>query len=214
MRCPTCNSGRLQVVDTREAAAATRRRRACQDCGNRFTTYERRDAYVCPHCGADEARVESSEVTPQRALRRHRRCAACGRGYQTLERLARMDIRVLKADGRSEIFNWGKLYRSIMIAGTKRPISSAWAEAAAIQIENELLGRDALDVESKRIADMVMERLVTLDEVAYVRYASSYFGEGGIPEMLETINESRRRREQTQIERTNLPLVPADSRDA
>ena len=213
MRCPACTSARLQVVDTREAADATRRRRACQECGHRFTTYERRDAYTCPHCGRDEARIESWEVTPQRAVRRHRRCAECGRGYQTLERLARMDIRVLKADGRSEPFNWGKLYRSIMIAGTKRPISSDWAEATAIRIENELLSHDAFDVDSKQIADMVMERLVTLDEVAYVRYASSYFGEGGIPEMLETISESRLRRERTEIERTTLPLVPEEPED-
>lgn len=210
MRCPACASGQLQVVDTREAADAMRRRRACQDCGHRFTTYERRDLYKCPHCGHEEARLESSALTPQGALRRQRRCAACGRGYQTLERLARMDVQVLKADGRSEAFNRGKLYRSIMIAGAKRPISSDWAETTAIQIENELLSRDALDVESKRIADMVMERLVSLDEVAYVRYASSYFGEGGIPELLETINESRRRRERTEIERTTIPLVPAD----
>ncbi len=214
MRCPACTSARLQVVDTREAADATRRRRACQECGHRFTTYERRDIYVCPHCGHDEARIELWELTSQGTLRRHRRCAACGQGYQTLERLARMDIRVLKADGRSEPFNRGKLYRSIMIAGTKRPITSAWAEEAAIQIENELLSRDAPDVPSKDIADLAMERLVTLDEVTYVRYASGYFGAGGVQEMLETINESRQRRERTEIERTNLPLVPADTDDA
>jgi len=61
------------------------------------------------------------------------------------------------------------------------------------------------------IAEMVMERLVTLDEVAYVRYASSYFEEGGISEMLDVINEARRRRERTEIERTNLRLVPSDT---
>ena len=146
-------------------------------------------------------------------MRRRRRCADCGLGYQTLERLARMDVRVVKDDGRSEPFNRGKLYRSIMIAGTKRPVTSSWAEEAAIEIENELLGRETLDVPSKQIAGLVMERLVTLDEVTYVRYASGYFGEGGVQEMLETINESRQRRERTEIERTNLPLVPADSDD-
>ena len=213
MRCPSCSSGRLQVVDTREAADATRRRRACHECGHRFTTYERRDIFACPHCGHGEARIESWELTSQGAMRRHRRCADCGLGYQTLERLARMDVRVVKDDGRSEPFNRGKLYRSIMIAGTKRPVTSSWAEEAAIEIENELLGRETLDVPSKQIAGLVMERLVTLDEVTYVRYASGYFGEGGVQEMLETINESRQRRERTEIERTNLPLVPADSDD-
>lgn len=213
MRCPSCSSGRLQVVDTREAADATRRRRACQECGRRFTTYERREIFTCPHCGHDEARIETWESTSQGTMRRRRRCADCGLGYQTLERLARMDIRVVKDDGRSEPFNRGKLYRSIMIAGTKRPVTSDWADEAAIEIENELLSRETLDVPSTHIADLVMERLVTLDEVTYVRYASGYFGEGGVQEMLDTINESRRRRERTEIERTNLPLVPADADD-
>ena len=213
MRCPACASARLQVVDTREAADATRRRRACHDCGHRFTTYERRDIFACPHCGHDEARIESWELTSQGTLRRHRRCADCGLGYQTLERLARMDVRVVKDDGRREPFNRGKLYRSIMIAGTKRPVTSSWAEEAAIQIENQLLGRESLDVPSKQIADLVMERLVMLDEVTYVRYASGYFGEGGVQEMLETITESRLRRERTEIERTTLPLVPEEPED-
>ncbi len=41
MRCPNCNSGATRVIDSREAAEAIRRRRRCEECGHRFTTYER-----------------------------------------------------------------------------------------------------------------------------------------------------------------------------
>ena len=94
-----------------------------------------------------------------------------------------------------------------MVAGAKRPIESDWAEDTVNDIENTILTGDRLEVSSKRIADMVMERLLAVDEVAYVRYASSYFEAGGIQEMLDVINDTDRRRERTEIERTNLPLV-------
>ena len=123
-----------------------------------------------------------------------------------------MEVRVLKSHGRTESFNRGKLYRSVMVAGAKRPIESDWAEDTVNDIENTILTGDRLEVSSKRIADMVMERLLAVDEVAYVRYASSYFEAGGIQEMLDVINDTDRRRERTEIERTNLPLV-ADELD-
>lgn len=41
MRCPYCGSGQSRVIDTRDAGQGTRRRRECQGCGQRFTTYER-----------------------------------------------------------------------------------------------------------------------------------------------------------------------------
>jgi transcriptional repressor NrdR len=45
MRCPYCGAEETRVVDSRpaEAGATIRRRRECEACGNRFTTYERRE---------------------------------------------------------------------------------------------------------------------------------------------------------------------------
>jgi transcriptional repressor NrdR len=40
MKCPFCGSG-SHVVDTREVSEAIRRRRECDTCAQRFTTYER-----------------------------------------------------------------------------------------------------------------------------------------------------------------------------
>ncbi len=43
MRCPFCGNADTQVKDSRatEDNSAIRRRRACPDCGGRFTTFER-----------------------------------------------------------------------------------------------------------------------------------------------------------------------------
>ncbi len=211
MRCVQCESPRLHVVDSRNAGQAIRRRRACEACGARFTTYERRESYVCPRCGADDARVQASTRTDAGTARR-RRCGACSFRFETLERLAHLEVRVRKAGGGSEPFNRGKLYRSIMVAGAKRPaVSSTWAEATVNDIDRSVLDSGASEVASARVASLVMERLVTRDEVAYVRYASSYFEQDGIQEMLDVINQSRRVREQMEIERSNLPLVPSDA---
>jgi transcriptional repressor NrdR len=43
MRCPRCNSEGTRVIDSRdlEAGSTIRRRRECETCAYRFTTYER-----------------------------------------------------------------------------------------------------------------------------------------------------------------------------
>ena len=56
MRCPYCNGERTQVKDSRptEESAAIRRRRICDDCGGRFTTFERvqlREIFVIKRSG-------------------------------------------------------------------------------------------------------------------------------------------------------------------
>ncbi len=210
VRCPSCESPSLQVVDSREAADAVRRRRACQDCGHRFTTYERRGVFNCPRCLEDDSRIEKT-MSISGGTSRHRKCGGCGFVYETHERLVGLEVHVLKASGRRERFHRGKLYRSVMVAGAKRDIESPWAESVVNEIENTIVEGGQSEVSSKLIARMVMERLVSQDEVAYVRYASSYFEAGGIAEMLDVINETRHRRERTEIERTNLRLVPSET---
>ncbi len=43
MRCPFCESEETKVIDSRhtEEGNAIRRRRECEQCGKRFTTYEK-----------------------------------------------------------------------------------------------------------------------------------------------------------------------------
>lgn len=41
MKCPYCKNDCTRVVDKRDSDTASRRRRECESCGKRFTTYER-----------------------------------------------------------------------------------------------------------------------------------------------------------------------------
>ncbi len=206
MRCPTCDSEHLQVVDSRDTPEAVRRRRQCEN-GHRFTTYERREVFACPRCGQDDSRIEVVELDAG-GVRRQRRCGECGHVYGTEERAARTDVSVIKADGRREPFNRDKLFRALRTAVTKRPVSIEHIQAAVDAIQSELGDEGRAEVTSSRIAAMALERLVELDEVAYVRFASSYLEAGGIDRMQEVIEETLRRRELRSIRRTHVPLVP------
>jgi transcriptional repressor NrdR len=131
MRCPFCGSRETRVLDKRDSedVALTRRRRECQGCGGRFTTFER------------------PEVTT---------------------------LMVAKKDGRRQAFDRAKLRGSIQTACAKRPISAETIERLVDQIETELRSRDALEVPSSVIGDLVVEKLRVLDHVAYIRFASVY----------------------------------------
>ena len=206
MRCPHCGSTNLQVIDSREAPEAVRRRRECEH-GHRFTTYERHEAFVCPRCGAAESRLEQVEPTA-RGVQRRRRCAECGLNYVTVERFERSDLSVVKSDGRREPFNRDKLFQSLRSACAKRPVPVERIQVAVDDIETALFDSNRAEIESGEIATMVVERLISLDEVAYVRYASGYLEAGGIDGLLDVIREALRRRELESIRRTHIPLVP------
>ncbi len=206
MRCPTCDSKHLQVVDSRDIPEAVRRRRAC-DNGHRFTTYERRDVFGCPRCGQDDSRIEVVKLEAG-GVRRQRRCGECGHAYGTEERAALTDVSVIKDDGRREPFNRDKLFRALRTAAAKRPVSIDRIQAAADDIQARLVDDGRAEVTSRRIAEMALERLVELDEVAYVRFASGYLEAGGIDRMQDVIDETLRRRELQGIRRTHAPLVP------
>ena len=60
MRCPYCAHDETQVVETRESdeGDVVRRRRRCQQCDKRFTTYERAEIALPAVVKKDGARVE------------------------------------------------------------------------------------------------------------------------------------------------------------
>lgn len=209
LRCPECGTDRLQVVDSREAPDAVRRRRECIE-GHRFTTYERCEVFSCPRCSATETRVEDTDVGA-RGVARTRRCGRCGLIFGTIEGLVRPDIFVIKADGRHEPFSGGKLFGAVRAACSKRPVATEELLMLADGIETELRDTGQTEVRSALLAEMVLERLQPLDEVASVRYASSYVEPGGVEEMLTVIRQTLDRRELQSIRDTNLPLVADES---
>ena len=129
MICPYCDCADTRVVDSRDSGADIRRRRECEECARRFTTYER---------------VEVKTLT------------------------------VVKQDGRREEFSRDKLRASLSKACAKRPLSVGRLQSVADDIEARLSGLGKAELPTRAIGEMVMERLATLDRVAYIRFASVY----------------------------------------
>lgn len=127
----------------------------------------------CPVCGYHDSRVtDSREIND--GIRRRRECLECGYRFTTYERLQPAGLFVIKKDQRREEFNRDKLLAGLRKACEKRPLPSGTAEKIADDIEAELYRSGRLEIPSGIIGDMVMEKLKTLDHIAYVRFASVY----------------------------------------
>jgi len=129
----------------------------------------------CPFCGHSETKVvDSRDSESQDAIRRRRECLECAKRFTTYERREEMPLIVLKKDGSTEPFDRGKLLRGLVVATAKRPVGHAVLEGLIDDIEADLHNRMQYEVPAKVLGDMVLRRLLDLDKVAYIRFASVY----------------------------------------
>lgn len=129
----------------------------------------------CPYCQELESRVlDSRSCEDGSSIRRRRECNACKRRFTTYERLEERPLLVIKRGGNREQFNRDKLFNGITRACEKRPVSMETIENLVAGIEKDLRDNYDREVSSMAIGEMVMDRLQSLDEVAYVRFASVY----------------------------------------
>ncbi|MCC6036844.1 MAG: hypothetical protein LASZOEIN_000775 [Candidatus Fervidibacter sp.] len=130
---------------------------------------------LCPRCGASGTKVIDSRLIDNgSAVRRRRLCPNCGMRFTTHERLVTHPIWVIKKDGRRELFNRQKVEIGMMKACEKRPVSPEQIKRAVDEIEWELQRRGARQITSREIGEMVMSKLLEIDDVAYIRFASVY----------------------------------------
>ena len=129
----------------------------------------------CPFCGHDESQVKDSRPSEDgAAIRRRRLCPMCGGRFTTFERVQLRELIVVKKSGRREPFDRDKLERSINHALRKRPVEPERVERVINSIVRQLESSGESDIPSDVIGELVMEALATLDQVAYVRFASVY----------------------------------------
>lgn len=129
----------------------------------------------CPKCGCEESKVVDSRPSESNdAIRRRRECTRCGFRFTTYERREEMPLLVIKKDGRKETFDRQKIMRGLVRAAVKRNIPIATLNALIDGIESELRDEGVTEVESQEIGSMVLKRLLDIDKVAYVRFASVY----------------------------------------
>ncbi|MFN3670427.1 MAG: transcriptional regulator NrdR [Bosea sp. (in: a-proteobacteria)] len=129
----------------------------------------------CPYCGSLDTQVKDSRPTDDSAsIRRRRVCPDCGGRFTTFERVQLRELTVVKRSGRRTPFDRDKLQTSIEVALRKRAVAPERIERMVNGIVRQLESSGDSEIASSAIGELVMEGLKSLDDVAYVRFASVY----------------------------------------
>ena len=128
---------------------------------------------LCLVCHHDSKVVETRLNDNGTTIRRRRECTYCGKRFTTYEKIEDMPLIVLKKDGRKELFDGSKILKGLVKACEKRPISLEQLEEFVDEVERDLKN-NYTEVHSEVIGQTVMDKLIALDEVSYVRFASVY----------------------------------------
>ena len=129
----------------------------------------------CPSCGSLDTQVKDSRPTEDSAaIRRRRVCLTCNFRFTTFERVQLRELVVIKRNGRRVPFDRDKLMRSVQIALRKRAVEPERIEQMVSKIVRELESQGESEVSSEIVGELVMDALRSLDDVAYVRFASVY----------------------------------------
>lgn len=129
----------------------------------------------CVFCGCGDSKVIDSRPTEDGgSIRRRRECIACGRRFTTFETIETVPFLVIKRDGTRQMYEKSKLKNGILRACEKRQISMAQIDEVVNRIEKILFNSLEQELTSQRIGDVVMDSLMALDEVAYIRFAAVY----------------------------------------
>lgn len=129
----------------------------------------------CPFCSNQDTQVKDSRPSEDGStIRRRRFCPACNSRFTTFERVQLRELIVLKANGERRVFDRDKIARSLSIALRKRPVEPEVVEQTINRIVQKLESQGDSEVSSAQIGELVMDELIALDKVAYIRYASVY----------------------------------------
>lgn len=130
----------------------------------------------CPSCAGDDDKVVDSRTADDgSAIRRRRECLACGRRFTTFERYEEQPVLVLKRSGDRVPFDRAKIESGVRSAVKGRPVDDEQISELAAEIEDRFRLKGG-EVSSEQIGLAVLDRLLELDQVAYVRFASVYKG--------------------------------------
>lgn len=156
----------------------------------------------CPFCAHTESKViDSRASTPADVIRRRRECEACERRFTTYERVEDVVPAVVKKDGRREAFDRQKVMMGLRRACEKRPVSREALDSLIDRVERALIDSGEKEVSARAIGERVMVELATLDDIAYVRFASVY-------RSFRDISELRAEVERVDVQRTAASSHP------
>lgn len=129
----------------------------------------------CPLCNYYDTKVSDSRVsTDGFSIRRRRECTKCNFRFSTVEEGEILDLTVIKRDGRHEPYSKDKLITGLKRSLEKRPHTAETFKGLVQKIERDIQKKRKLELTSREIGEIVMKRLKSFDQVAYIRFASVY----------------------------------------
>lgn len=146
---------------------------------------------LCPYCGFDESNViESRDAQDGKATRRRRECLKCNKRFTTYERVGNIELKVLKKTGKVEDYNREKLEKCLDKACWK--LNTEEKSKFIDEVEMRLLNWPTVEIPSRDIGFLVMEKLKDLDPVAYIRFATVYLDIKTIDDFQKLVNDYKK----------------------
>ena len=143
----------------------------------------------CPFCGYTDSRVvDSRPADDDSSIRRRRECLSCKQRFTTFEVIEHVQLVVIKSDGSRQAFDRSKLLNGLLKACEKRPVPLRRLEEIVDDIEQQLQNGLEREVESRRIGELAMDKLRSVDEIAYIRFASVYRRFQDISSFMDELN--------------------------
>lgn len=150
----------------------------------------------CPFCNSEDTKVvDSRSFMDGFSIKRRRECTKCEKRFTTYEKVEEIPLYIVKKDKRREKFDRNKLLSGLIRATIKRNISREQLETFVLEIEKSIQNSLKNEISSKELGELVMERLLEMDEVAYVRFVSVYKEFDDIKsfiELVENISNNRK----------------------
>ncbi|HEY9772189.1 MAG TPA: transcriptional regulator NrdR [Planktothrix sp.] len=128
----------------------------------------------CPFCQHKDSRVLESRLTGENSVRRRRQCEQCDKRFTTYERVEVMQLLVIKRSGSREPYAREKLRGGVARACAKTMVTAEQVDDLVDAVENELAALGKREVATTMMGELALARLRSLDQVAYVRFASVY----------------------------------------
>jgi transcriptional repressor NrdR len=142
----------------------------------------------CPYCSSKNIKVvDKRDNSENNSVRRRRECEECGKRFTTYERIEAINLYVIKRSGKIEEFDSNKLKRGITKSIGKRGVSESELETLVQEIEQDLLNHDSTEIKSEEIGKMVLEKLLAIDPLSYLIFASVYRGFESVEELKKAI---------------------------
>ena len=144
----------------------------------------------CPACSNLENRVIDSRLNKEgNSTRRRRECISCNERFTTYERVEKTLPYVIKKDGRREEFDREKILSGVKKACQKRPVSIQQMEMLVDKVEQYCQDLGEKEISAVVAGEKIVKELYSLDDVAYVRFASVYRSFGTIKNFEEELQK-------------------------